>query len=202
MGMRAAIAGFSFLLMISPASALPPVGEVAPEFSAVTHEGQMVRLSDFRGQTVVLEWTNHDCPFVRKHYETGNMQALQKEAREKSVKWISVISSAPGTQGHVDGAMAQKLSEKRGAAPDFIILDEEGSLGRLYEATVTPQLYVINEQSVLIYAGAIDDQPSHKKKTVKTAHNFVRAAIDAHQAGKPIAKPVVRPYGCSVKYER
>lgn len=189
-------------LFTLPAFGLPPVGEPAPSFSSTTHRGEDLNLSDFKGQLVVLEWTNHDCPFVRKHYETGNMQALQREVREKPAVWISIISSAQDTQGHVSADEAQNLSEARNASPDHIILDESGSIGRLYEAVVTPQMYVIDEQGILIYAGAIDDQPSHKKKTVKTAHNYVRAALDAHLAGEAIAEPVVRPYGCSVKYQR
>ncbi|MGD8325877.1 MAG: redoxin domain-containing protein [Sphingomonadales bacterium] len=182
--------------------ALPPIGQPAPGFSGTTHIGKPFQLSDLKGQITVLEWTNHDCPFVRKHYETGNMQALQKEAREKGVTWVSIISSAPGKQGHVDGKKAQRLTEKRHAYPNHIILDESGDIGRLYEARTTPQMYVIDKEGTLVYGGAIDDQPYYDKNSVEGAHNYVRAAINSVLAGEDVKDPLIRPYGCSVKYAR
>lgn len=198
---RKAIAGLiGVFWLMSPAFALPPVGQAAPVFQAIDSQGNRIHLSDFRGQTVVLEWTNHDCPFVRKHYETGNMQTLQKRARDENIIWLSVISSAPGKQGHVSGEGADKLTRKRGAAPHAVLLDEKGILGRLYEVSVTPQLYVIDAQGILVFAGAIDDQPSHRKETVSKAHNYVQAALDDLALGRKTRVSVKRPYGCSVKY--
>jgi peroxiredoxin len=182
------------------AHAAATVGQPAPPFTATTTSGSSVNLADHRGKIVVLEWTNHECPYVRKHYETGNMQALQKEARGKDVVWLTVISSAPGEQGHVTAAQADELTRKRQATPTAVLLDPRGTVGRLYDAKVTPHMYVIDSKGVLMYAGAIDDRPTTRRADVQTAQNYVRVALEAVTAGQPVKTPVTRAYGCTVKY--
>lgn len=183
-----------------PAWAAAKVGEPAPRFTATASAGGRVSLGDFRGKIVVLEWTNHDCPYVGKHYETGNMQALQKEATSQGVIWLSVISSAPGEQGHVSPTQANELTRSRNAGPTAVLLDPEGTVGRMYGATNTPHMYVIDRPGLLVYAGAIDDRPTSSRSDVQGAHNYVRAALQAVAAGQPVKTPVTRAYGCTVKY--
>ncbi len=178
------------------------VGKPAPEFTGQTSDGKTVKLGDYRGKTVVLEWTNHGCPFVGKHYGTGNMQALQKQAGNKDIVWLSVISSAPGRQGHVSPQRANELTASRGASPAAVILDEEGDIGRVYEATATPHMYVVDDKGVLAYKGAIDDIPSASHDDVAKATNYVRSALAAMAAGKLPDPRATRAYGCSVKYAR
>ncbi|WP_127077816.1 thioredoxin family protein [Rhodomicrobium lacus] len=187
--------------MTAAASAAPEVGKPAPDFSATDSKGRTVKLSDYRGKTVVLEWTNDGCPYVQKHYSTNNIQSLQKDAAAKGIVWLSVISSAPGEQGAVSGAEADKLSETRGAAPAAVLLDAEGKVGRLYDARTTPHMFIVNGDGTLVYMGGIDDKPTVIPSDVKAARNYVRAALDDLAAGKPVATPVTRPYGCSVKYK-
>ena len=182
------------------AAAEPVVGQPAPDFTVVDSDGRTQTLSDYRGKTVVLEWTNHDCPYVRKHYSTGNMQTLQKDAAGKGIVWLSVISSAPGTQGYVEPAEANMLSQKRDATPSAVLLDAKGDVGRLYEARTTPQMFVIDAGGTLQYMGAIDDKPTSRHSSVQDARNYVRAALDALADGRPADPSVTRPYGCSVKY--
>jgi len=177
----------------------PAIGAAAPEFQAVTADGQTVALSQLRGKVVVLEWTNHDCPFVRKHYNGDNMQALQREAKDQGVVWLTVASSPPGEQGHVTPAQANDLTQKRRAAPAHVLLDPKGTVGRAYGAQVTPHMYVIDAKGVLQYMGAIDDKPSANPETLKTATNLVRPAVAAVLAGQPVATPVTRAYGCTIK---
>jgi peroxiredoxin len=196
-----ALAGVVTLATASgPAQAAATVGQPAPTFAAPATNGGNVSLADHRGKIVVLEWTNHECPYVRKHYETGNMQALQKAARGKDVVWLSVISSAPGEQGHVTAAQADELTRTRQAAPTAVLLDPRGTVGRLYDAKVTPHMYVIDAKGVLMYAGAIDDRPTTRRADVQTAQNYVRVALEAVMAGQPVKTPVTRAYGCTVKY--
>lgn len=186
----------------NPVSADAIVGKPAPAFTGVTSDGKTVKLSDYRGKTVILEWTNHGCPFVGKHYSTQNMQSLQKEAGGKGIVWLSVISSAPGQQGHVTGERANALSVSRGASPAAVILDEKGTIGRAYEATATPHMYVVDEKGVLAYKGAIDDIPSANHDDVAKATNYVRSALAAMATGKLPDPQATRAYGCSVKYAR
>lgn len=181
-------------------AAAPTVGQPAPDFTATNSNGKTVKLSDQRGSIVVLEWTNHECPFVVKHYSTGNMQALQKEATANKVVWWSVISSAPGNEGHVSPAQANELTQSRNAAPSAVLLDEDGKIGHLYGARTTPHMYVIDPAGKLVYMGGIDDKPSTDKADVKGANNYVKAALAAVAAGKPVDPGSTRPYGCSVKY--
>ena len=186
--------------MTASAIAAPDVGAPAPEFSAVNTKGETINLKDLRGSTVILEWTNHDCPYVKKHYETSNMQNLQKRATDEGVVWLSVISSAKGTQGHVSSARADELTQKRDAAPTHVLLDESGAVGRMFDARTTPHMYVIDAEGMLQYRGAIDDKPSTRRSDVETATNYVNAALEAVKAGKSPDPAVTRAYGCSVKY--
>ena len=176
------------------------MGEAAPPFTATTSSGPSVSLGDYRGKIVILEWTNHDCPYVRKHYDTSNMQALQKEATGQGVIWLTVISSAPGTQGYVSPAEANELTSTRKAAPTAVLLDPQGTVGKMYGATNTPHMYIVDKGGVLVYAGAIDDKPTTRKSDVPGAQNYVRAALQAVATGQPVKTPVTRAYGCTVKY--
>lgn len=186
----------------APRSVSPVVGQAAPAFTVTDIKGNSHSLAAYRGKWVVLEWFNHECPYTRKHYWTNNMQALQREYTGKGVVWASVVSSAPGTQGyHASAAAADQAMTERKAAPSFIVRDTAGVLGRLYDARTTPHLYVIDPQGVLRYAGAIDDKPSPSPSQVPTAHNYLKAALDAGLAGKPIAVGTTQPYGCDVKYQ-
>ena len=176
------------------------VGKAAPDFTGVDSNGNKHSLSDFKGKTVVLEWTNHDCPYVKKHYNSGNMQQLQKNATDNGVVWLSIISSKPGKQGHVSGKQANELTQSRNAAPTAVILDETSEIGRLYGAKTTPHMYIIDKTGQLVYMGGIDSIPSSNESDIAKANNYVTAALDAMAAGKPVKDSVTRPYGCSVKY--
>ena len=195
------------LLAVSLAVACSPrlvaqavVGQAAPAFSAADTQGRSHALDQYKGRWVVLEWTNHECPFVKKHYGSGNMQKLQKAYTAKGVVWLSVISSAPGKQGYVTPAQADQLTKERAAAPSAVLLDPEGKMGRAYGAKTTPHMYVIDPAGKLVYAGAIDDTPSTDPADIPAARNYLSAALDAALAGKPIAVATSTPYGCSVKY--
>jgi len=176
------------------------VGEAAPDFTASDSHGKTQRLSDYRGQVVVLEWTNHECPFVVKHYESGNMQALQKEAAARDVVWLSVISSAPGKQGHVGPEEANRLTESRQAAPAAVILDPTGEVGQRYGAKTTPHMYIVDPEGTLVYQGGIDSIKSTRPEDVARATPYVKVALDELMAGKAVTNPTTAPYGCSVKY--
>ena len=180
--------------------AAPKIGMPAPDFTAADSHGAKHALADYRGKIVVLEWTNHACPFVGKHYTTGNMQALQQYATGAGVTWLSVISSAPGTQGYVSGPEADALTTKRQAVPTAVLLDPQGVVGHAYDARTTPHMYIIDATGTLVYMGGIDDKPSTQNSDVKTATNYVRVALDEVRGAKPVSTPVTRPYGCSVKY--
>jgi peroxiredoxin len=187
-------------LVTGSAIAAPRVGEPAPDFTGVDTQGKTHRLADYRGKTVVLEWTNHDCPYVRKHYGAGNLQEQQREAAAQGVIWLSVISSAPGQQGHVSPAEADELTRSRKAAPHAVLLDPEGRIGRAYEAKTTPHLYIIDEAGKLVYMGGIDSLATADPADIPKATQYVRVALKERAAGQPISAPVTRPYGCSVKY--
>lgn len=176
-------------------------GLKAPEFSVVDSKGKTRALTDFLGKTVVLEWKNHECPFVKKHYESGTMQKLQKDMTDQGVIWLSVLSSAPGKQGNVTPEQANAIAAKEGAHPTAILMDPEGELGRLYGAKTTPHMFVINPAGVIVYAGAIDDKPSADKEDLKGARSYVREAVDAVRISKAVEVESVPPYGCSVKYK-
>lgn len=176
------------------------VGKPAPAFTATTSNGETLTLASLKGKTVVLEWTNHDCPFVKKFYEPGEMQRLQAEAAQAGVVWVSIISSAPGKQGHVTAEAANKLTADRKASPAHVVLDEAGVIGKAYGAKTTPHMFVINAEGMLVYAGAIDDKPSTKSADIAGAKNYVTAALADIKAGRPVATPSTKAYGCSVKY--
>ncbi|MFO1419486.1 MAG: redoxin domain-containing protein [Candidatus Competibacteraceae bacterium] len=190
----------AFALYATGASAAVRVGEPAPDFAGADTQGKTHRLADYRGKTVVLEWTNHDCPYVRKHYGAGNMQAQQREAAAQGAIWLSVISSAPGEQGHVSPAEADRLTQSRKAAPHAVLLDSEGRIGRAYGAKTTPHMYIIDETGRLAYMGGIDSVTTADPADIPQATQYVRVALQERAAGKPISAPVTRPYGCSVKY--
>jgi peroxiredoxin len=176
------------------------VGAPAPAFTATDSRGQTETLEQYRGKYVVLEWHNQGCPYTRKHYVSGNMQALQKEWTAKGVVWFTVISSAPGEQGYVTSSQENAYLDTMHAVPTAALLDPQGKLGRLYNAKTTPEMFVIDPEGKLIYAGAIDDRPTPDPQDVRGANNYVSDALTAAMAGKPVATPFTRPYGCSVKY--
>jgi peroxiredoxin len=176
------------------------IDSAAPEFSLTDHRGNPHALSEHRGKVVVLEWINFDCPFVKKHYETGNMPRLQREYAEKGVVWLSICSSAPGKQGHLaNKAISKRLNDYK-AKPAGYLIDADGTVGRLYGAKTTPHLFIVDQEGMLVYAGAIDDKPSTDKNDVAAAHNHVVAALDEILAEAPVSRKVTVPYGCSVKY--
>ncbi|HBC08624.1 MAG TPA: thioredoxin family protein [Rhodospirillaceae bacterium] len=184
----------------SPAMAEPTVGSPAPAFTGVDTKGQKVNLADYRGKTVILEWTNHDCPFVVKHYSSGNMQMTQKKATEDGVVWLSVISSAPGEQGNVSGPQADALTQSRNAGPSAVLLDPSGEIGRKYAARTTPHMFIIDPKGTLAYHGAIDSIKSTDVTDIPKAQNYVLNALAQMKAGEPVKPQGTRPYGCSVKY--
>jgi len=178
------------------------VGDTAPAFELKDTQGKAVKLADFKGRTVVLEWTNPGCPFVVKHYGAQNMQALQKEARAKNVVWLSISSTARSHQDHLaPAALQDKLSKDWGATPTAVLMDDAGSVGRAYAARTTPHMYVIDPAGKLVFAGGIDDKRSSNPAEIPMAKNFVRAALADVLAGRPVATPSAPPYGCSIKYE-
>ncbi len=198
--MLKALAFTTVVALAAPALAAPQVGQPAPAFRAVDSNGKTRSLADFKGRTVVLEWTNAECPFVKKHYGSGNMQALQKAATGDGVVWLKVNSGAPGKQGHVDGAGANAVLKAKGAAPTAYLLDPQGTVGRAYEAKTTPHMYVIDPAGKLVYMGGIDDTPTANPADVKTAKNFVTAALADVKAKRAVAVATSKPYGCSIKY--
>lgn len=182
-----------------PALAITP-GAMAPDFKGTDSTGAQHTLSQYRGKFVVLEWANQGCPYDQKHYLSGNMELLQQQWTDKGVVWLSVISSAPGQQGHVTPAEENDYLKKMRAAPTAAILDPTSAIARLYQAKTTPHMFVIDPTGKLVYQGAIDDKPTTDQADIKTAHNYVNEALTAAMAGKSIPTSATRPYGCSVKY--
>ena len=176
------------------------VGKAAPNFSLPDTNGKTHSLADLKGKYVVLEWYQPDCPFVRKHYRSGNMQALQKEYTAKGVTWLSIDSSAPGEEGNYPAGKLNEISAQDSAARTALLLDPSGEVGRLYGAKTTPDMYVIDPNGILVYKGAIDNKRSTDLADVKTATNYVKVALEAVMAGKTVATTATQPYGCSVKY--
>jgi hypothetical protein len=189
-------------LGLSPDTALaaPQIGAPAPDFTGTDSNGQAVRLADLHGKVVVLEWTNDGCPFVRKWYRSGAMQQLQRDAAAKGAVWLSIVSSAPGEQGYVDGRQANEDTRQRNAAPAHVLLDPQGTIGHLYDARTTPHIFVIKADGTLAYMGGADSIASTRDEDIARAEPYAREAIDAVTAGQPVAHPVTRPYGCTVKY--
>jgi peroxiredoxin len=192
----AATVGFSSAYAQSAAR----VGKAAPDFTVVDVDGKNQKLSDFAGKTVILEWTNHECPYVQKHYNSANMQTLQRDMAKDGTVWLSVISSAPGEEGYADAAKAKDLTKSRNAAPSNILLDPKGKMGRAYGAQTTPHMYIVDPKGTLVYAGAIDNKPSASSSSLNGAKNYVRQAIAELNAGKPVSEAATKSYGCSVKY--
>ncbi len=191
----------AIVVMSAAVMAAPEIGEPAPDFSVVDTEGNTHALSDFEGKLVVLEWTNHDCPFVRKHYGAGNMQKQQRVARdEHDAVWLTVISSKPGSQGHVSPERADELTASRDANPNAVLLDESGDMGRAYDARVTPHMYIIDPDGILRYMGGIDSNPSSDPDDIPDATQYVMVALDELAEGEEISDTTTRPYGCTVKY--
>ena len=176
------------------------VGQPAPDFTGTASSGKTFRLSDYRGKYVVLEWHNNGCPYVGKHYNSGNMQRLQKQWTGRGVVWFTIISSAPGKQGYVTASEENEYLAKMQAAPTAALLDPTGDIGHLYEAKTSPQMVVIDPQGLVIYDGAIDDKPTTDLNDVPGATNYVNLALEQAMAGKQVGTPTTRPYGCSVKY--
>ena len=203
--MRHSIACSGIVFLI--AMLLPPplvqaarVGDTAPDFTATASDGRAYRLSDYKGKFVVLEWHNNGCPYTQKHYQSGNMESLQREWTARGVIWFTVISSAPGAQGYVTAAQENDYMREMHAAPTAALLDPDGQLGHLYDAKTTPHMFVINPEGMLIYDGAIDDRPTPDPSDIAGATNYVSQALSEAMAGRPVSVAATRPYGCSVKY--
>ena len=210
--LAAGLAGAALLLVGAAAAARPAVdlpdpptvGRPAPAFTAVDTRGRSLSLAGYRGKWVVLEWFNHECPYTKKHYApvngSGNTQAMQQEYTRRGVVWLSVVSSAPGKQGYTTAAEADRVTRAKGAVPTSVIRDTTGALGRLYAARTTPQYAIIDPAGVLRYSGAIDNRRTPSASDIAGATNYVRAALDAGMAGRPVAMAQTQPYGCEVKY--
>jgi peroxiredoxin len=189
------------LLFTTGAHAAASVGQPAPDFTLTDTSGKTVKLSDYKGKHVVLEWNNPGCPFVRKHYDSANMQALQKEAGGKGVVWLAINSTDTAHQDYLSPAkLGQWMTVQKGA-PSATLMDESGAVGKSFGARTTPHMYMVNPQGTLIYAGGIDSIPSASTSDIKTATNYVRVGLNEALAGKPLSKPTTQPYGCSVKYK-
>ena len=184
----------------SDAAASPEPGNPAPDFTLVDTSGEEHTLSDYQGNVVVLEWLNYDCPFVGKHYGSGNMQALQAQAETDDVVWLSIVSSAPGEQGHATPDSMNVRTEAEGGRQLAILMDPTGEVGRMYDAKTTPQMVVIDRDGLVTYNGAIDDTPSTDQADIATAQNYLTPALTATLAGEPVETDRTTPYGCSVKY--
>lgn len=183
---------------LQPATA--SIGEVTPNWTLTDSNGETRSIEQYRGKFVVLEWTNKDCPFVKKHYGSGNMQSTQEKAKEMGAVWLSVVSSAPGNQGYMEPAQINSYRKEMNVKSTATLIDADGKVGHIYEAKSTPQIAIIDPKGVLIYNGAIDNQPTPDPASVKGAKNYALAALKEAMAGKPVTVASTRPYGCSVKY--
>ena len=198
-------AGLSFALLgggpgATPALAQLQVGSASPNFMLADVSGRPMRLADFRGKTVVLEWNNPECPTVKKHYDSGNMQRTQAKAAADGVVWLTVNSSGQGNQGYMTAAEAKAFTASQPSRRTAYLLDPDGKVGKSYGATSTPHMYIVDAKGTLVYNGGIDDKPTTDPADIKTARNHVLAALGELKAGKPVSVPTSRPYGCSVKY--
>ncbi len=198
---RSLILSVVCLAMAVPAMANVKTGGPAPDFTLSDTGGKSHSLSGFKGKFVVLEWLNHDCPFVQKHYGSGNMQSLQKEFTGNGVIWLSINSSSEGQQGQYSPQEADELTRQTGAAPTAVLLDSDGKVGRRYGARTTPHMFIINPDGVLIYQGAIDDKASTDPEDIPDSKNYVKAALSEAMSGQPVTTPTTKSYGCSVKYK-
>lgn len=195
-----ALAASAAIIAAAPASAAVEVGQRTPDFRLTNSNGETVQLSDFAGRTVVLEWNNPGCPFVQRHYASGNMQALQREARADGVVWLTINSGAPGRQGFMRGPASNRFVSAQNARPSHYLLDPRGVVGRGFGSTATPEMFVIDGNRVLRYNGAIDDAPRASEAETRNSNNYVRAALADLEAGRAVRTRSTRPYGCSVKY--
>ncbi len=200
--MHTALLALVALLCLPFSAQALQIGTPAPDFDAVSSDGRKVNLSYYRGQPVVLEWHNPECPFVKKHYNSGNMQALQKFARDNGVVWLAVNSGAPGREGSLSAEGAENYRETHKLSVDHYLPDHDGKIGRLYEATATPHMFVIDASGKLAYSGAIDDKPTADPADIPGARNHVRAALNELLTGKPVSIASTQAYGCSVKYAK
>ena len=200
--MKRIITAFTALSIVTaaPVSAAAVVGTPAPNFKLADVDGKAVTLAQFRGKTVVLEWNNPECPFVKKHYGSGNMQKAQAAAARDGVVWLSINSGAPGKQGHMSGAQAKAFLASAGASPTAYLLDHKGVVGKAYDAKTTPHMFIVNKAGTLVYAGGIDDKPTPRPADISGARNHVLAALSELKAGKAVSVATSRPYGCAVKY--
>jgi peroxiredoxin len=196
---RAAVAVLA-LAIAAPAAASPVLGKPAPAFQVLGADGKTHSLSQYKGKTVVLEWTNEGCPYVQKHYRSGAMQGLQKGAASDGTVWLTVISSAPGKQGYRSPEDAKSWKSANNASSTALLIDAKGEVGKAYEAKTTPHMYVVDKGGNLVYMGGIDDKPSADPASLKGAKNYVVAALADVQAGRAVATPASKPYGCSIKY--
>jgi len=196
-----AVAFGIFITLNAMGKKAPVINSQAPNFKLSDTNGKEHSLGDFKGKYVVLEWTNQGCPYVRKHYDSKNMQSLQKKWTDKGVVWLSICSSAEGKQGHMTNAEWKKTIKKEGMFSTAVLIDESGRVGKKYGAQTTPHMYIVDPTGLLIYQGAIDDTPSYKSEDVKGAHNYVTAALNDSMGGKPVYHVATKPYGCSVKYK-
>lgn len=194
-------AAAAVLPFMTTAQAAASVGQPAPAFELKDASGKAVKLSDFQGKHVVLEWTNPGCPFVVKHYGPQNMQSLQKDAAAKDVVWLTVSSTAKSATDYLAPAALAAKYKDWGAASRALLMDDDGTVGRAYGAKTTPHMYVIDPKGTLVYAGGIDDKRSANPADIPDAKNFVKAALAESLAGKPVSTPTATPYGCSVKYD-
>jgi AhpC/TSA family len=188
------------LLAANTLHAQVKTGDAAPNFTLPGHDQKSYSLSQFKGKTVVLEWYNKDCPYVKKFYDSKTMQGLQKDHLAKGGVWLNIISSAAGKEGHVNASNAQELFTKEGLQSTALLLDVDGKVGRLYNAKTTPHMYIIDGTGKLVYQGAIDDRPSARQKSLEGATNYVKLALESLAAGQPIKTSTTTAYGCSVKY--
>ena len=189
-----------FALSLSLNVLAATVGKKAPDFKEFDSKGVAHQLSDFKGKYVVLEWMNKDCPYVKKHYSSKNMQGLQKEYAAKGVVWLSIVSSVEGKQGHLSSTEANEVYKEKGMNSTALILDTDASMAKAYSAKVTPHMYIINPEGVLVYNGAIDDNDSSDSADIKTSKNYVKIALDDLMSGRKVANASTKPYGCGVKY--
>jgi peroxiredoxin len=194
------VAAGAAMTQLTQAAAL--VGSPAPAFTATDDRGATHRLADYKGKFVVLEWHNNGCPYVGKQYGSGNMQRLQKEWTGKGVIWLTVESSAPGSQGYVTADASQAYMKQKGGAPTAVLLDPDGKIGHAYGAKTSPHMFIVDPTGRLVYNGAIDDKPTTDLADVATARNYVAEALTEAMAGQPVKTATSTPYGCSVKYAR
>jgi hypothetical protein len=199
---RSILLAAAVALAAPAALAAPTVGQPAPAFTAKDADGKTRSLAEFKGKTVVLEWTNDGCPYVQKHYKSGNMQGLQKSASKDGVVWLTLISSAPGKQGYLDAGEAKGWKVSNGAGSSALLLDPTGQVGHAYEAKTTPHMYIVDKAGKLAYMGGIDDKPTADPSSLKGAKNYVSAALSDIKAGRAVTTAVSKPYGCTIKYSQ